>query len=210
VVAASAGSQHRLATGAVSWLLVVDIDDLEGEAALRLLENQHALLPPTVEVITGRGRHLYLRYPKNLTLGNTVGHIAEGIDTRGNGGYVLAPPSVHITGKRYCWSVDSANAIAEAPQWLLDLLLRPSGTTEVTPNEWRERFGLPVCEGRRNVTIAKLTGHLLRRYVDPIVVHTLMQLWNSARCQPPLAEQDVTRIVTSISNKELHRRQQHG
>jgi hypothetical protein len=196
-----------IATGAISGIFVLDVDG--AEAALSRLEAQLGKIPPTVEVITARGRHLYFKYP-DTPVGNTASKIADGIDTRGDGGYVLAPPSVHPSGRRYCWSVDSANAITDAPQWLLELLVRPSSATEVTPNEWRERFGLPVCEGRRNVTIAKLTGHLLRRYVDPIIVHTLMQLWNGALCQPPLAEQDVTRIVMSLSSKELQRRQQHG
>jgi hypothetical protein len=52
-----------VATDAASHLFVVDIDDLDGEAALRHLEKQHGALPPTVEVITGRGRHIYFRYP---------------------------------------------------------------------------------------------------------------------------------------------------
>ena len=45
---------------------------------------------------------------------NSAGRIAAGIDVRGEGGYVLAPPSVHPSGRRYCWSVDSADSFAAA------------------------------------------------------------------------------------------------
>jgi hypothetical protein len=108
-----------IATGVVSGIFVVDVDDAEAE--LKRLEAEHGELPQTVEVITGRedGRHLYFKCP-NALIGNTAGKIAEGIDTRGEGGYVLAPPSIHPSGRRYAWSVDSANGFAQAPQWLLD------------------------------------------------------------------------------------------
>ena len=52
-----------------------------------------------------------------------------------------------------------------------------------------------VDEGQRDCTVAKLCGHLLRRFVDPFVVLELMQCWNATRCRPPLPEEDVTRIV---------------
>jgi hypothetical protein len=64
-----------------------------------------------------------------------------------------------------------------------------------------------VPEGKRDVTGAKLAGYLLRRYVDPLIAHMLMQAWNASRCVPPMSEAQVTKILDSIARKELRRRE---
>jgi hypothetical protein len=87
-----------IATGAVNDIFVLDIDGEEGEASLRQLEQQHDALPPTVEVITGKGRHCYFRIGEH-GVRNSVGQIAAGLDIRGDGGYVIAPPSIHPSGR---------------------------------------------------------------------------------------------------------------
>jgi hypothetical protein len=141
-----------------------------------------------------------------------VGKIAPGIDIRADGGYVLAPPSVHPSGKQYAWSVDCASAIAEAPAWLLakivDAVADDKGAT--LPSEWRQLATDGVGEGKRNDSIARLTGHLLRRYVNPWVALELVRTWNAARCRPPLADDEIQQIVNSIAGRELKRRQEAG
>lgn len=202
-----------IATGRVSNIFVVDIDGVDAEAELRKLEAKHGLLPATVETITANGRHLYFRYPTGTTIGNSVGKIAAAIDTRGDNGYVLAPPSVHPSGKRYAWSVDSANAIAPAPDWLVQIIAAPANGSEATPpSEWRRLATEGVAEGARNDTVARLTGHLLRHYVDARVTLELIRTWNALRCRPPLADKEVMAIVNSVAGKELKRRQEasHG
>ena len=112
-----------LACGAISNIWATDVDGLDAEAELRKLEKQHSPLPPTVESITARGRHIFFKWP-GWDIRNSVGALAPGIDVRGNGGYVVVPPSVHPSGRRYTWSVDSANTFAAAPQWLLNRVTR--------------------------------------------------------------------------------------
>ena len=182
------------ATGRVSGVFVVDIDD--AEAALRALEAKHGALPSTVEVITARGRHIYFRMPC-MPVRNSAGKIAPGIDVRGEGGYVLLPPSIHPSGRAYTWSVDCAKTLAAAPGWLLDIVAEGTdGNGKARPaSEWRALVAAGVDEGARDATCAKLAGHLLRRFIDPHVVLDLMQCWNATRCRPPLPEADVTRIV---------------
>ena len=200
-----------IATGTVSKVFAVDVDGLDAEFELRKLETEHGELPPTVEVITARGRHLYFRTPET-PVRNSTGRIAPGIDVRGDGGYVLAPPSVHPSGRAYAWGVDSAKAFASAPDWLLARITdRANGGNLPTPaSEWRELVVNGVAEGQRNCTVTKITGYLLRRYVDPIFVLELMQIFNAVRCTPPLPEEDVERIVNSIAGKELKRRGGNG
>lgn len=83
-----------LATGEGSGVWVLDIDGEEGETTLKRLESEHGGLPPTVEAITGKGRHIYFRWPQGLEIRNFQHRDdVPGIDVRGNGGYVLAPPT---------------------------------------------------------------------------------------------------------------------
>jgi hypothetical protein len=107
-------------TGAASGFWVLDVDGDQGEASLRSLESTHGPLPPTRQVITGGGgRHLWFTYTGPLPC--SAGKIAPGLDTRGDGGYVIVPPSVHACGRAYHWSVDGVTELAVAPEWLLDL-----------------------------------------------------------------------------------------
>jgi hypothetical protein len=182
------------ATGHTSGFFAIDIDGSDGEAVLRSLERDNGTLPQTVEVITGGGgRHLYFSMP-STAIANSAGKVGPHIDGRANGGYVLAPPSIHPSGRRYHWSVDTANRIAAAPDWLL-AKIAPSdgaGSNEATPpSEWRQLATDGVAEGKRNDSIARLTGHLLRRYVDPWVALELVRTWNATRCRPPLADKEV-------------------
>ena len=161
-----------------------------------------------MEVITARGRHIYFKMP-DTDLRNSTGRIAPGVDVRATGGYVLAPPSIHPTGRRYAWSVDSASAFIPAPAWLLaklaPLAARNSSGSVPSPAEWRELIK-GVGEGARDCSVTKLAGHLLRRRVDPFVVLELLQGWNATRCTPPLPDADIERIVGSIAGMELRRR----
>lgn len=81
-----------LVTGKVSNLIVVDIDSPEGEMYYGNIK--------TVTSTTGRGRHLYFKYPKTIV---NINRTYPGIDIQGEGAYVLLPPSVHPSGKKYGW-----------------------------------------------------------------------------------------------------------
>jgi Bifunctional DNA primase/polymerase, N-terminal/Primase C terminal 1 (PriCT-1) len=70
--------------------------------------------------------------------------------------------------------------------------------------QWRE-LARGVPEGQRDVTAARLAGHLLRREVDAIVAYELLCGW-ALRCDPPLPPSDIRRIVNSIATKEMKRR----
>ncbi|TWI71312.1 putative DNA primase/helicase [Bradyrhizobium huanghuaihaiense] len=104
-------------TGAPSGIWALDIDGLEGEANLRALEAKHGAIPKTRTALTARGRHAWFAYPGSLP--TTAGRIGPGIDTRGDGGYVVVPPSVHQTGHRYAFLGDPWGPIASAPAWLI-------------------------------------------------------------------------------------------
>lgn len=196
-----------VACGAISGIVVIDIDGLDAEAALRKLETEHADLPATVEAITARGRHLFFRYPERAVK-NSAGKIAAGVDVRGDGGYIVAPPSIHPSGKQYCWSVDSAANFAALPSWLLEQIAEPTRNSAATPRaDWRALIHAGVDEGGRNSTVARVVGHLLRKHVEPLVVLEIAIAFNEARCRPPLPPGEIAIIVNSIAAREVKRRQ---
>lgn len=126
-----AAANVGIATG--NGLLVLDVDVGEGkagEASLAALEAEHGALPPTLTAVTGSGGyHLFFSYEGKL--GNSAGKLGAGLDTRGDGGYVVAAPSVHPNGERYCW-IDGSVAVAPAPVWLVGLLVdKPSETNTI-------------------------------------------------------------------------------
>ena len=196
-----------IATGEGSGIWVLDIDGDEGEATLRKFEAQHGALPSTVEAITGKGRHLYWRWPIGRVIRNKqVSNHMPGIDIRGSHGYVLAPPSVHPSGRVYSWSVDSNDSFEDAPEWLLDLVAsdhdRNHPHVATSPEEWRTFLDATVDGSRRGAAIARAYGLLVRKYVDPVVAFGFVQTFNEARCRPPLDFTEVEQITTEILRRE--------
>lgn len=124
-------------TGAVSGVFVVDVDPRHhGDAALAALVAEHGPLPDTLRVLSGgRGTHKYFEHP-GCPVPSRNGALGPGLDVKGDGGYVLAPPSNHVSGGEYV--VDSGELddeslvgiprgrILSAPDWLLDLVCAPS------------------------------------------------------------------------------------
>jgi hypothetical protein len=173
-----------IATGSKSGIWVLDIDGEEGEASLRDIEKRMQRLPATVEAITGGGgRHLFFRLPDfddAPVIKNSAGQLGTGLDVRGEGGYVVAPPSIHPSGRFYTWSVDSASEFADPPV----ITLPPDNVTgldERRPAEhWRKVAREGAAEGTRNATAASLTGYLLRHGIDAHFALDMVLAWNAS------------------------------
>jgi hypothetical protein len=195
-----------IVTGAVSGLVVLDVDAAHGgDASLAELELAHGPLPATIEAKSGGGgRHLYFAHPGG-EVHNRAG-VAPGIDLRGDGGCIVAPPSIHPSGKRYAWrpgrGPDEAQ-LAPLPAWLL-ALVQPGARVGHPLAHWRSLARAGAREGERNNTIASFAGHLLWHGVDAEVALELLLAWNRARCRPPLADDEVASVVASIAG--LHER----
>lgn len=129
-----------LAAGKRAGWWVLDIDAGKGgNESLDELVAQHGSLPDTVESLTGGGgRHLLFAWPDGLEVRNTT-KLADlpGLDVRGEGGYIVAPPSAHASGWEYAWELSSdpmeGVAIAEAPEWLLELVAPQASERESRP-----------------------------------------------------------------------------
>jgi hypothetical protein len=202
-----------IVTGVVSGLVVLDVDARHGgEQSLAGLETAHGPLPRTIAVATGGGgRHLYFSHPGGV-VHNKVG-LAPGIDVRGDGGCVIAPPSLHPSGRRYAWVRGCApgeETLASLPLWLGQLLRPGQGRPGHPLMHWRELVRRQIPEGERNNTIASLAGHLLWHGVDPEFTLELLEAWNREHCKPPLPVGEVARVVESITRLHERRSEEEG
>lgn len=187
-----------IVTGIISGIVVVDIDPKHsGDDSLASLEESNSDLPKTVEAITGGGgHHLYFTHPGGV-IHNKVG-LAPGIDIRGDGGFVVAPPSMHVSGARYSWAPGHSPEQIELmplPEWLLTMITGEDRRAGHSRDHWCNLVKQPVAEGERKKTIVSMADHLLWHGVDPDIVMEMLLCWNKIRCNPPLAEEDVVKTV---------------
>jgi hypothetical protein len=197
-------------------LVVLDIDPRhDGDTSLAALERDHDF-PMTWRVMTGGGgEHVIFKCPEGIEIGSSRAAdkplLGAGVDIRARGGYIVAPPSRHISGRAYAWSVDhhpADTAIAEAPAWLVEALTagkQPGSVARRDAAQWAiEKAGL-VTE-YRDMAVASVAGKLLRAVsLDPAFVATLVHDWNACHCRPPLPERAVTDILDRITNREIAR-----
>jgi len=133
-----------IATGQASGIWVLDVDAPDGIASLRELEQRYTKLPRTITQRTGGGGwQLLWRWPANHIVRNSAGKLGPGLDTRGEGGYIVAPPSVHPdTGDEYVWldhELDQPDA-QNAPAWLLALVAeQPQAQQQAGTNDSQRR-----------------------------------------------------------------------
>jgi hypothetical protein len=210
---------------------VLDVDPHKGGSeSLQHLEAVHGELPLTPRSLTGGGgEHVYFVPQPGVLIENSVEKLGPGLDIRGAGGYVVAPPSMHVCGRPYAWSVDHHPddvPLAPMPEWLCAAVGHPlSPSPLISSRNAFERSGEEVAhfkrpqeasvwrqlvegvsQGARNNAIARLSGHLLRRNVDAFVVLELLKALNVSRFRPPLPERELAGIVGSIASRELRRR----
>jgi Bifunctional DNA primase/polymerase, N-terminal/AAA domain/Bacterial regulatory proteins, gntR family len=172
-----------IVTGHLSGVVVLDADGPEG------LESLTALRTPATTWLsrTGRGWHQWFKHP-GVTIGNRAG-VRPHLDVRGDGGYVVAPPSRHPSGRRYEWlTPPDRGGLAPLPDHVLALLTAP------TPIGGPPAGG-EIPEGQRNDTLYRLTRSLMRRGLSAGAVHAAVAEENRARCRPALSDHEVRELV---------------
>lgn len=190
-----------IACGRTSGIVVLDVDPAHGgDDSLHALIQQYGRLPDTPESITGSGgRHILFAHP-GVEIHNSAGKLGAGLDIRGDGGYIVAPPSIHPSGRQYQWepmSRPSQVQLAPMPAWLLDMLTR--GAQPVTDKFTDAEVGGEVIEGGRNEYMTSLGGAMRRRGMGFDAIFAGLMAENNARCQPPLSADEISAIAKSIT-----------
>jgi putative DNA primase/helicase len=123
---------------------------------------------------------------------NSTGEIVLGLDIQGEGGSIVVAPSLHAGGKRYRWR--NAAQIADAPEWFLRQLRE---TQKSRANE-SAAIGATISEGRRNDTLTSLAGTMRRCGMGAEEIEDALLVTNNKRCDPPLDEDEVRKIASSV------------
>jgi hypothetical protein len=111
--------------GRVGWSYLTWTCGTVGDTSLEALEATYDRLPPTLTARSGGGgKHLYFLYPgRHIPNSAQLGGFS-GLDVRADGGYIVAPPSLHQSGQHYAWE-GLSHPVAALPRWLCDLLTPP-------------------------------------------------------------------------------------
>lgn len=185
-------------------LVVIDIDvdnetGKDGMETLREWEKEHGELPETATVITGSGGiHLYYKTDKEI---HTSVNADAGVDIRANGGYIVAPPSIHPdTGRAYEFQDYIADVpVAEANYNVIEFI-----DSVQKKRDFGERFEVPeeIGKGGRNDTLFKNACSLQEQGYTDRTIREQSHALNQRKCKPPLPDDEVDRIVDSALRYE--------
>jgi hypothetical protein len=178
-----------ICAGEKSKLVILDVDPEHGgdESLAKFGE-----IPKTPTVGTGGGgRHFYFRHPGG-EVRNSAGTIASGLDVRGHNGYVVAPPSLHASGKEYKWLIDAKAQLADTPKWILNSSKQKE---KVSTKQCDQKVG----EGKRNNAMTALAGKLRRTGLGRDSICAALIYENEQRCNPPLPDDEVMAIANSVA-----------
>lgn len=193
-------------TGAPSRVIALDVDNdrdtgRDGDASLAALVAAHGPLPETVESLTPRGgRHLLFLHPgPGHRVKCSTSEIGPALDVRGDGGYIILPPSRLPDGRGYEWEGSSdpeeGHRAAAAPDWLLALVTEPDHPKPAPVPPSGER----IPEGQRNAFLFSLGRSLRAKGLSEAAILAALQAENAARCDPPLDPGEVTQTAASAA-----------
>jgi putative DNA primase/helicase len=175
-------------TGLVSLVVVIDADTTEA------FEKMHAKYGEP-HARTKRGGHWYFRHPQDGKV--TSASVEPGLDCKADGGYVVAPPS---RGRSWTHGIPNLETLPPLPRELrkaqgqrADLQGRCGSAPPV---------GEVIPGGRRNSELASLAGTMRRRGMGEAEILAALEVTNRLRCNPPLEDEEVRRIVQSVAQYE--------
>ena len=186
-------SNLALVTGKLSGVIVLDIDSND---ALEFAKKKGLVKTPTV--ITSRGYQMYFKYRNGVRNFQKKANLKD-IDLRAEGGYVVLPPSIHPSGKRYEWykgrSLDDL-PLADLPDWVF-----AEDNSEKQPvSDLIHGVGV----GERNNSLARVAGKLIG---SGLALDECIQMslgWNKQN-NPPMSEEEVKRTVKNIYKRHIEK-----
>ena len=190
-----------IATGKVSnGVFVVDLDideekGVNGYDSLRDWERAHKELPDTANTLTGRGGiHLLFRTDKKVKSRTAL---LPGIDIRGDGGYIVAPPSIHPNGNAYNWEQAIAEfGITEADATVFSLLAEGKAAETKSLSVPKQ-----IQKGGRNDMMFRLACSMQAKGMEESTIFGALKSENKAKCFPPLEDDELEKIAKSAINQ---------
>lgn len=198
-----------IATGQMSNLAVIDadVDDLEGKdgnKSIREWEKEHGELPETWTVITGRGgSHLWYRTAEDF--GSST-HILPDVDIRANGGYVVAPPSIHPNGTPYEWDAmhdPDDYPISDLNGSARELLAKVRSRKKDDPDKVSFRNSEVIPSGHRQSALMSLIGSLKNLNMTDDSIKEAIRIENDARCDPPMSEEELEKEIFPFLRRDI-------
>lgn len=214
-----------VATGAISGIVVLDLDIKHGRSSKELREKGY-FISPTVSSKTGvfkdpdkpeeewkRGEHFIFKHPGGHVMSTNGQILGLGVDIKADGGYVMLPPSNHLSGVSYEWVIEpegegSLKNLEELPKWLLEKI----STQKDVKIEWSEFLKQENFEGSRyeNATryVGKLLHHLPQELWETSAWPMLLQ-WHRSQNQKSdnprkdFTEKELRSIFVGIAKKEI-------
>lgn len=200
-------------TGEISNLAVLDIDGDAGRKSCALIKKKFGKQIPTVSAITGsNGQHLLWLHPGKGKVVRNRTKIIPGIDFRGDGGYIVAPPSMHEMKRRYRWVKNAGPGdikIAPMPSWFwkLDELNpdrkrkpRRQQNYDDSRNENPNLDGLvarvgSIPDGQRNDRLFRIAAGICNYDVSFGQLEDAIHEVNKRCCSPPLSDREVDNLI---------------
>lgn len=185
--------------------IIIDVDTKnDGYKSLDELEREFGKFPETRKHRTGSGGlHIIYKQPPGYNIRNTVTMAGyPGIDRRGNGGYIVLPPSIHQCGQPYLALNNSP--IIEAPKWLLDIQEQSGAVIQDTGIE----AGQPIPIGQQDKWLFS-RARSYRGWGDTVEIIFLKLQMDVTRCKPqdfnnPYTDKDLMRIAKSASRYSVN------
>ena len=212
-----------IVTGRVSNLVVFDFDSA---SALEYVQEIGGLPESAVRVQTGKGFHFYMRHPDF----DVASHVNTdlGLDIRAEGGYAVAPPSTHGSGRTYEWVEGSSFddvSLAPCTPWMIEYL---NGSAKIVPaadkkqtkdkpvktetiqtkeketkaSEYTDLLKNGCSQGGRNQSTARLVGHFFKTGMRENEIWEMIQIWNRDQVKPPLGYDELKGIFEYVKTNE--------
>jgi hypothetical protein len=197
-------------TGTINGITVIDFDIRDSYNGVSNFIQEGYMIPKTAGAKTPSGGfHLYFD-SGNQSIPNSVSKLAIGVDVRGDGGYVIAPPSQSIKGT-YKWEtdwIDRKRSLAKIPLAINSLMLNEQSSFKQNlrskfhkTSSVAEEINKPISEGSRNNELTRRCGYLYRKYSSDKVLEIMRHI-NQRCCNPPIEDRELYRIVCSIGKRE--------
>jgi archaellum biogenesis ATPase FlaH len=184
-----------IVTGAISGLLVIDLDTQPSTARLKEIVGVYdwSAVPSSR---TGNGWHLFFRHTGVKVASRT--NVIPGLDVRGDGGYIVAPPSIHPNGQQYHWEIPIGSDLPVPPPELVRLISRSKIETRGDSSPRLDR----IYQGHRNSTLTSLAGTMRRKGMSEEAIRAGLLKQNELMCCPPLSEDEIKAIASSVAKYE--------